>query len=154
MAIADSAPAVPGQRKKVQWSNIALGGIMNLFEVSTLFPPLAQWARAHDQELTASFLPPPTELARVQVTTLGQPLEVIKTQMASARGDTMKVALDKVWARGGVLGCENPAPSFMHPTRHKLTWVHAPRSLPGSDPVGVDRGVDEGRCAPVRCCRD
>ncbi|GAA5902086.1 hypothetical protein JCM6882_006698 [Rhodosporidiobolus microsporus] len=69
MAI-DSAPAVPGQKKQIKWSNIALGGIMNLFEV----------------------------------TTLGQPLEVIKTQMASARGDSMGQALQKVWARGGPLG--------------------------------------------------
>ncbi|GAA5862813.1 hypothetical protein JCM8547_006556 [Rhodosporidiobolus lusitaniae] len=69
MAI-DSAPAVPGQKKQIKWSNIALGGIMNLFEV----------------------------------TTLGQPLEVVKTQMASQRGDSMAVALRKVWSRGGVLG--------------------------------------------------
>jgi len=33
MAIADASPAIPGQKKKVQWNNIALGGIMNLFEV-------------------------------------------------------------------------------------------------------------------------
>ncbi|BGP12944.1 hypothetical protein JCM10213_004365 [Rhodosporidiobolus nylandii] len=69
MAI-DSAPAVPGQKKQIKWSNIALGGIMNLFEV----------------------------------TTLGQPLEVVKTQMASQRGDSMGTALKKVWARGGPLG--------------------------------------------------
>lgn len=41
-----------------------------------------------------------------EVTTLGQPFEVIKTQMASQRSDPMAVALKKVWARGGVLGCE------------------------------------------------
>lgn len=41
------------------------------------------------------------------MTTLGQPLEVIKTQMASQRGDTMSQALKKVWSRGGVLGCES-----------------------------------------------
>ncbi|GAA5831784.1 hypothetical protein JCM11251_003881 [Rhodosporidiobolus azoricus] len=69
MAI-DAAPAVPGQKKQIQWRNIALGGIMNMFEV----------------------------------TTLGQPLEVVKTQMASARGDSMAQALSKVWSRGGVLG--------------------------------------------------
>lgn len=39
------------------------------------------------------------------MTTLGQPLEVVKTQMASQRGDTMGTALRKVWGRGGVLGC-------------------------------------------------
>ncbi|KAM0748728.1 mitochondrial carrier [Meredithblackwellia eburnea MCA 4105] len=70
MVAMDSAPAVPGQRKKVNWSNIAVGGVMNMFEV----------------------------------TTLGQPFEVVKTQMASQRGDSMTVALRKVWARGGVLG--------------------------------------------------
>ncbi|GAA6058568.1 hypothetical protein JCM10212_007007 [Sporobolomyces blumeae] len=63
-------PTVPGQKKQIKWSNIALGGIMNMFEV----------------------------------TTLGQPLEVVKTQMASQRGDTMGQALKKVWGRGGVLG--------------------------------------------------
>ncbi|ORY85355.1 mitochondrial carrier [Leucosporidium creatinivorum] len=39
-----------------------------------------------------------------EVTTLGQPLEVIKTQMASQRSDTMGTALKKVWGRGGVAG--------------------------------------------------
>lgn len=28
----------PGQRKKVNWSNIAVGGVMNMFEVRSLFP--------------------------------------------------------------------------------------------------------------------
>lgn len=39
-----------------------------------------------------------------QVTTLGQPLEVVKTQMASNRQQTMMQALRTVWSRGGVLG--------------------------------------------------
>lgn len=59
----------PGQ-KGVNWSNIAIGGIMNMFEV----------------------------------TTLGQPLEVIKTQMAANRSQTMFQALKSVWGRGGVAG--------------------------------------------------
>ncbi|POY72002.1 hypothetical protein BMF94_5011 [Rhodotorula taiwanensis] len=63
MAI-DAGPAIPGQKKRINWSNIALGGIMNMFE----------------------------------------PLEVVKTQMASQRGDTIAQALKKVWSRGGVLG--------------------------------------------------
>ncbi|KAL8292223.1 hypothetical protein RQP46_001689 [Phenoliferia psychrophenolica] len=70
MVAMDSGPTIPGQKKKVNWSNIAVGGVMNMFEV----------------------------------TTLGQPFEVIKTQMASQRGDPMSVALKKVWARGGVAG--------------------------------------------------
>jgi len=59
----------PGQ-KGVSWSNIAVGGIMNMFEV----------------------------------TTLGQPLEVLKTQMAANRSQTMFQAIQSVWARGGVAG--------------------------------------------------
>jgi len=59
----------PGQ-KGVSWSNIAVGAIMNMFEV----------------------------------TTLGQPLEVIKTQMAANRSQTMLQALKSVWGRGGFVG--------------------------------------------------
>lgn len=59
----------PGQ-KGVNWSNIAVGAIMNMFEV----------------------------------TTLGQPLEVLKTQMAANRNQTMVQATQAVWARGGVTG--------------------------------------------------
>ncbi|KAG5751333.1 hypothetical protein H9Q69_012118 [Fusarium xylarioides] len=39
-----------------------------------------------------------------EVTTLGQPLEVVKTTMAANRGDSMAAALGRVWARGGPLG--------------------------------------------------
>lgn len=39
-----------------------------------------------------------------QVTTLGQPLEVLKTQMAANRSQTMAQATKAVWARGGVVG--------------------------------------------------
>lgn len=59
----------PGQ-KGASWSNIAVGAIMNMFEV----------------------------------TTLGQPLEVLKTQMAANRSQTMFQAVQSVWSRGGVAG--------------------------------------------------
>ncbi|EMD42169.1 hypothetical protein CERSUDRAFT_79765 [Gelatoporia subvermispora B] len=59
----------PGQ-KGVNWSNIAIGAIMNL----------------------------------VEVTTLGQPLEVLKTQMAANRSQSMFQAVQTVWSRGGVAG--------------------------------------------------
>lgn len=36
-----------------------------------------------------------------QVTTLGQPLEVLKTHIAAHRQDTLRDALRKTWARGG-----------------------------------------------------
>ncbi|KAH0537150.1 Mitochondrial DNA replication protein yhm2 [Glutinoglossum americanum] len=39
-----------------------------------------------------------------EVTTLGQPLEVVKTTMAANRGDSFASALGRVWGRGGVLG--------------------------------------------------
>jgi hypothetical protein len=40
-----------------------------------------------------------------EVTTLGQPLEVVKTTMAAHRGDGFGSALGRIWSRGGVLGC-------------------------------------------------
>ncbi|KAL1879387.1 hypothetical protein VTK73DRAFT_7024 [Phialemonium thermophilum] len=39
-----------------------------------------------------------------EVTTLGQPLEVIKTTMAAHRGDGFGTALRRIWNRGGILG--------------------------------------------------
>lgn len=39
-----------------------------------------------------------------EVTTLGQPLEVIKTHMAANRGDSIGSAFRTTWSRGGVLG--------------------------------------------------
>ncbi|KAH8888199.1 mitochondrial carrier [Thozetella sp. PMI_491] len=39
-----------------------------------------------------------------EVTTLGQPLEVIKTTMAANRGDGFTTSLGRIWNRGGVLG--------------------------------------------------
>lgn len=42
-----------------------------------------------------------------EVTTLGQPLEVIKTTMAANRSDTFPSAMSRVWGRGGVLGCKS-----------------------------------------------
>ncbi|KAF2736813.1 mitochondrial carrier [Polyplosphaeria fusca] len=39
-----------------------------------------------------------------EVTTLGQPLEVVKTTMAANRSDGFAGAMAKIWSRGGVLG--------------------------------------------------
>lgn len=39
-----------------------------------------------------------------EVTTLGQPLEVLKTQMAANRSQTMGQAFKSVWSRGGFKG--------------------------------------------------
>ncbi|KAL6720236.1 Mitochondrial DNA replication protein yhm2 [Lecanora helva] len=39
-----------------------------------------------------------------EVTTLGQPLEVVKTTMAANRGDSFGAAMSRIWGRGGALG--------------------------------------------------
>lgn len=39
-----------------------------------------------------------------EVTTLGQPLEVIKTQMAANRSQSMKEAFSTIVGRGGIKG--------------------------------------------------
>ncbi|PGH33790.1 mitochondrial DNA replication protein YHM2 [[Emmonsia] crescens] len=39
-----------------------------------------------------------------EVTTLGQPLEVVKTTMAANRSDNFAGAMSRIWGRGGVLG--------------------------------------------------
>ncbi|KAK5118663.1 Mitochondrial DNA replication protein yhm2 [Meristemomyces frigidus] len=39
-----------------------------------------------------------------EVTTLGQPLEVMKTTMAANRQDGMMGAVSRIWSRGGILG--------------------------------------------------
>jgi hypothetical protein len=41
-----------------------------------------------------------------EVTTLGQPLEVVKTTMAANRNDGMMGAMSRIWGRGGILGCK------------------------------------------------
>lgn len=42
-----------------------------------------------------------------EVTTLGQPLEVVKTTMAANRSDGFVSAMSRVWGRGGILGCRS-----------------------------------------------
>ena len=51
-----------------------------------------------------------------EVTTLGQPLEVIKTTMAANRGDSFATALGRIWGRGGPLGREFCPPSLTPPS--------------------------------------
>ena len=51
-----------------------------------------------------------------EVTTLGQPLEVVKTTMAANRSDGFAGAISRIWGRGGILGCKlqmpNSAPTY------------------------------------------
>lgn len=44
-----------------------------------------------------------------EVTSLGQPLEVVKTTMAANRKDTFAGAIGRIWGRGGALGCVLPS---------------------------------------------
>jgi hypothetical protein len=46
-----------------------------------------------------------------EVTTLGQPLEVIKTTMAANRTDSFAGAMSRIWGRGGILGCMGALPA-------------------------------------------
>lgn len=39
-----------------------------------------------------------------EVSTLGQPFEVLKTHMAANRGDSLWMAIQKTWGRGGIYG--------------------------------------------------
>ncbi|KAI9338752.1 mitochondrial carrier domain-containing protein [Obelidium mucronatum] len=63
-------PNAPLQKKPVSWKNLAIGGALNMFEISTL----------------------------------GQPFEVIKTQMAANRGQSMAASIATIWSRGGIFG--------------------------------------------------
>ncbi|KAI9137361.1 mitochondrial carrier domain-containing protein [Paraphysoderma sedebokerense] len=56
------------KKKPLSWVNLAIGGAIQTFEVSTL----------------------------------GQPFEVIKTHMAANRGDGLGTAMRKIYARGGL----------------------------------------------------
>lgn len=42
-----------------------------------------------------------------EVTTLGQPLEVVKTTMAANRSDSFAGAMSRIWGRGGVVACKS-----------------------------------------------
>jgi hypothetical protein len=46
-----------------------------------------------------------------EVTTLGQPLEVVKTTMAANRTDTFPKAISRIWSRGGIFGCKHTLPA-------------------------------------------
>ena len=41
-----------------------------------------------------------------EVTTLGQPLEVMKTTMAANRADGIVASTARIWSRGGFFGCK------------------------------------------------
>jgi hypothetical protein len=68
--------------------------------------PAAQAPKLEKKPIKFSNLLLGAGLNMFEVTTLGQPLEVIKTTMAAHRGDGFTTALGRIWNRGGVLGCK------------------------------------------------
>eukprot|EP00835_Amoeboradix_gromovi_P000957 NODE_36_length_31474_cov_0.342438.p13 type:complete len:286 gc:universal NODE_36_length_31474_cov_0.342438:27823-28680(+) len=58
------------EKKSINWTNLAVGGFIQILEVSTL----------------------------------GQPFEVLKTHMAAQRGDNLRAAIRKTYQRGGIFG--------------------------------------------------
>ena len=73
---------------------------------ATLAPAPASAATLEKKPIKFSNLLLGAGLNMFEVTTLGQPLEVVKTTMAANRTDTFAGALSRVWGRGGVLGCK------------------------------------------------
>jgi len=63
-----------------------------------------------------------------EVTTLGQPLEVMKTTMAANRKDGMSGSVARIWSRGGVLGCK--LTSSLHKAVKITASIQADRNLP------------------------
>lgn len=67
-----------------------------------------------------------------EVTTLGQPLEVIKTTMAANRTDSFAGAMRRIWGRGGILGCK-----FLYRGAKTIT-LNLLYRLPRSHSLGLD----------------
>lgn len=70
--------------------------------------PAAQPKKLEKKPIKFSNLLLGAGLNMFEVTTLGQPLEVIKTTMAANRKDTFGGAMRRIWGRGGALGCTSP----------------------------------------------
>lgn len=60
-----------------------------------------------------------------EVTTLGQPLEVMKTTMAANRADGIVASTARIWGRGGLLGCKSHLSHiYMHAcVRSEFGWI-------------------------------
>ena len=67
------------------------------------YPTDTRWRRWRDGRVFRTF---GADGPTIRVTTLGQPLEVVKTTMAANRTDSFAGAMIRIWGRGGVLGCK------------------------------------------------
>jgi len=82
---------------------------MSAATTATMPPPLTE-KKLEKKPIKFSNLLLGAGLNLFEVTTLGQPLEVVKTTMAANRGDGFGTALGRIWGRGGVLGCKSRVP--------------------------------------------
>jgi hypothetical protein len=93
MAPIDNTPVDPNaplKKKPVSYKNLLLGACKLLVTLAGFhWLANALWTIA---------------LNLFEVSTLGQPFEVIKTQLAANRGQSLKTALSNIYSRGGVLG--------------------------------------------------
>ncbi|KAF5134903.1 Citrate/oxoglutarate carrier protein [Metarhizium anisopliae] len=71
---------------------------------ATLPAPIGEPQKLEKKPIKFSNLLLGAGLNMFEVTTLGQPLEVVKTTMAANRGDSFATALGRIWARGGPFG--------------------------------------------------
>jgi hypothetical protein len=81
---------------------------------ATLAPAPAPAPKLEKKPIKFSNLLLGASLNMFEVTTLGQPLEVVKTTMAANRTDSFAGAMRRIWGRGGILGCKGtPSPKIM-----------------------------------------
>ena len=78
---------------------------LNMSALDARTAPVVQPKKLEKKPIKFSNLLLGAGLNMFEVTTLGQPLEVIKTTMAANRTDSFAGALRRIWQRGGVLGC-------------------------------------------------
>lgn len=106
--------------------------------VAAVPPPVPERKKLEKKPIKFSNLLLGAGLNMFEVTTLGQPLEVIKTTMAAHRGDGFMTALSRIWSRGGMFGCMCPLRPFMDQSLWRATDDARENSLPGPYPLGLD----------------
>ncbi|PYI09506.1 mitochondrial DNA replication protein [Aspergillus sclerotiicarbonarius CBS 121057] len=72
-------------------------------ELAVISSPSVQNARDQKRPIPYRNLAVGAFMNIFQVTTLGQPMEVLKTHLAANRNDTLREAVQKTWARGRVV---------------------------------------------------
>lgn len=88
-----------------------------MVQTATMPAPIGEKKQLEKKPVKFSNLLLGAGLNMFEVTTLGQPLEVVKTTMAAHRGDGFNSALGRIWGRGGVLGCK-----FVVSLRSQCSW--------------------------------